>query len=56
MIVASLKPGKDAETAIAANLPGKLKQINMTERTVSTGETAGSMLGISTTSKTLLVQ
>ncbi|MGO4108652.1 ABC transporter substrate-binding protein [Paenibacillus sp. YAF4_2] len=51
MIVASLKPGKDAETAIAANLAGKLKQINMTERTVSTGETAGSMLGISTTSK-----
>ncbi|MFC5470858.1 ABC transporter substrate-binding protein [Cohnella suwonensis] len=51
MITASLKPGKDAETAIAANLAGKLKQINMTARTVSTGETAGSMLGISTTSK-----
>ncbi|SFS51342.1 ABC transporter substrate-binding protein [Paenibacillus sp. BC26] len=51
MIVASLKPGKDAEMAIAANLAGKLQQINMTERTVSTGETAGSMLGISTTSK-----
>jgi len=51
MIVASLKPGKDAETAIAAGMPGKLKQINMTERTVSTGETAGSMLGISSTSK-----
>ncbi|REE70511.1 putative aldouronate transport system substrate-binding protein [Paenibacillus taihuensis] len=51
MIVASLKPGKDAEVAIAANLAGKLKQINMTDRTVSTGETAGSMLGISSTSK-----
>ncbi|MCD9024626.1 ABC transporter substrate-binding protein [Cohnella silvisoli] len=51
MIVASLKPGKDAEVAIAAGMAGKLKQINMTERTVSTGETAGSMLGISSTSK-----
>ncbi|RED63054.1 ABC transporter substrate-binding protein [Cohnella lupini] len=51
MITASLKPGKDAETALAAGLAGKLKQINMTDRTVSTGETAGSMLGISSTSK-----
>lgn len=51
MIVASLKPGKDAETAIAAGLAGKLKQIGMTARTVSTGDTAGSMLGISSTSK-----
>ncbi|MFC5404644.1 ABC transporter substrate-binding protein [Cohnella soli] len=51
MITASLKPGKDAEIAIAAGLAGKLKQINMTARTVSTGETAGSMLGISSTSK-----
>jgi len=51
MITASLKPGKDAETAIAAGMPGKLKQIAMTDRTVSTGETAGSMLGISSTSK-----
>lgn len=51
MIVSPLKPGKDAETASAANLQGKLKQINMTDRTVSTGETAGSMLGITTTSE-----
>lgn len=50
MGVFSLKPGKDAEVANAANLQGKLKQINMTDRTVSTGETAGSMLGITTTS------
>ncbi|WEK53598.1 MAG: ABC transporter substrate-binding protein [Candidatus Cohnella colombiensis] len=51
MGVFPLKPGKDAEVATAANLQGKLKQINMTDRTVSTGETAGSMLGITTTSK-----
>nr|WP_306220709.1 ABC transporter substrate-binding protein [Cohnella sp. WQ 127256] len=50
MGVFPLKPGKDAEVATAANLQGKLKQINMTDRTVSTGETAGSMLGITTTS------
>ncbi len=51
MGVFPLKPGKDAEVANAANLQGKLKQINMTDRTVSTGETAGSMLGITTTSE-----
>lgn len=51
MGVFPLKPGKDAEVANAANLQGKLKQIAMTDRTVSTGETAGSMLGITTTSK-----
>lgn len=51
MIVASLKPGKDAEVANAIGMPGKIKQIEMTPRTVSTGDTAGSMLGISTTSK-----
>ncbi|MFC5530991.1 ABC transporter substrate-binding protein [Cohnella yongneupensis] len=50
MGVFPLKPGKDAEVANAANLQGKLKQIAMTDRTVSTGETAGSMLGITTTS------
>lgn len=50
MGVFPLKPGKDAEVANIANLQGKLKQINMTDRTVSTGETAGSMLGITTTS------
>jgi putative aldouronate transport system substrate-binding protein len=50
MITSSVKPGKDAETASATGLQGKLKQINVTDRTVSTGETAGSMLGITTTS------
>lgn len=50
MGVFSLKPGKDAEVELAANLPGKLDQIYMTPKTVSTGEAAGSMLGITTTS------
>lgn len=50
MIVSPLKPGKDAEMANGINLQGKLKQIEMTAKTVSTGETAGAMLGISTTS------
>ncbi|KRE48820.1 ABC transporter substrate-binding protein [Paenibacillus sp. Soil522] len=46
-----MKPGKDAEIASASNLTGKLAQIMMTEKTVATSETAGSMLGISSTSK-----
>jgi len=46
-----MKPGKDAEIASASNLTGKLAQISMTEKTVATSETAGSMLGISSTSK-----
>lgn len=46
-----MKPGKDAEIANAAGIPGKTAQIIMTEKTVATSETAGSMLGISTTSK-----
>ncbi|WP_054028238.1 ABC transporter substrate-binding protein [Bacillus sp. FJAT-28004] len=46
-----MKPGKDAEIASASNLTGKLAQIIMTEKTVATSETAGSMLGISSTSK-----
>lgn len=50
MGVFSLKPGKDAEVANATGLQNKLKQVYMTDRTVSTGETAGSMLGITTTS------
>ncbi|CAM4064363.1 ABC transporter substrate-binding protein [Paenibacillus alkaliterrae] len=49
--VEPLKPGKDAEVASAANLNGKLAQIIMTEKTVATSETTGSMLGISSTSK-----
>lgn len=50
MFASSLKPGKDAETASALNLVGKIKQIELTSATVSTGDTAGSMLGISSTS------
>ncbi len=46
-----LKPGKDAELASATGLTGKLKQIEMTDRTVATSETAGSMLAISSTSE-----
>jgi putative aldouronate transport system substrate-binding protein len=49
--VEPLKPGKDAEVASAAGLNGKLAQIIMTEKTVATSETTGSMLGISSTSK-----
>ncbi|OCT16758.1 ABC transporter substrate-binding protein [Paenibacillus pectinilyticus] len=51
MITSSLKPGKDSELANAVNLVGKLAQIELTPRTISTGDTAGSMLGISVTSK-----
>jgi len=49
-IPAPLKPGKDKETEPAANLVGKLKQIEMNQATVTTGETTGAMLAISTTS------
>ncbi|TXK77415.1 ABC transporter substrate-binding protein [Paenibacillus sp. N3.4] len=51
MVVVPLKPGKDAEMANGISLQGKLKQIEMTPKIVSTGETSGSMLGISTTSE-----
>ncbi|RUS43279.1 ABC transporter substrate-binding protein [Cohnella sp. AR92] len=51
MITSSMKPGKDAEFGNAINMPGKIKQIDLGPRTVSTGETAGAMLAISTTSK-----
>lgn len=51
MIPAPLKPGKDAEFAIATGLEGKLKQINIGPRTISTGETTGAMLAVSSTSK-----
>lgn len=50
-IPASLKPGKDKETEIATSLQGKLGQIPLNEKTVSTGETAGAMLAISTASE-----
>ncbi|WP_239617907.1 ABC transporter substrate-binding protein [Cohnella mopanensis] len=51
MVVSPLKPGKDAEMAASTGLIGKLKQHGMTAITTSTGETTGSMLAISSTSK-----
>jgi len=51
MVVSPLKPGKDAEMAASTNLIGKLAQHGMTAITTSTGETTGSMLAISSTSK-----
>lgn len=51
MVTSQLKPGKDAEFGNATGLAGKLKQINIGPRTVSTGETAGAMLAVSSTSK-----
>ena len=50
MVPSPLKPGKDTEMAAPAGLEGKLKQVAMNIPTTSTGETSGSMLGISTTS------
>lgn len=50
-ITQSLKPGKAKELETSTGLIGKLAQIEMNEKTVSTGETSGSMLAISTTSK-----
>ena len=49
--IESLKPGKDEEVASAAGLSGKLGQIQLTNKTIATSETAGSMLGIPTASK-----
>jgi len=46
-----LKPGKDAEIAAAAGLQNKLAEIYFTGKTVSTSETAGAMLAISSTSE-----
>ncbi len=51
MVVSPLKPGKDAEMAGSTNLPGKIGQVGITSITTSTGETTGSMLAISSTSK-----
>lgn len=50
MSIQSLKPGKDKEMEASTGLIGRLAQQEFTDRTVSTGDTAGSMLGISTTS------
>lgn len=49
--IESLKPGKDEEVATTAGLSGKLGQIQLTNKTIATSETAGSMLGISSTSQ-----
>ncbi|MDT9725741.1 extracellular solute-binding protein [Xylanibacillus composti] len=51
MITASLKPGKDDELASTLGLNGKLKQIELTPKTIATSETAGSMLAISQSSE-----
>lgn len=50
-ILASLKPGKDKETELAAGLVGKLAQIPLNKATTTTGVTAGAMLAISAESK-----
>lgn len=50
-IVASLKPGKDKETELAAGLVGKLGQIPLNKATITTGVTTGAMLAISVTSE-----
>lgn len=50
-IVASLKPGKDKETELAAGLIGKLGQIPLNTATINTGVMTGAMLAISVTSE-----
>ncbi|WP_036719665.1 ABC transporter substrate-binding protein [Paenibacillus harenae] len=50
-VTAALKPGKDAELAIQTGLIGKLAQLELNAKTIATSETAGSMLGISSTSQ-----
>lgn len=47
----SLKPGKAEENAAIYGLEGKLAQLSLTSKTVSTTETAGAMLAISSTSE-----
>jgi len=51
MTIDPMKPGKADEVANAAGLQGQLEQIVLTNKTVATSETAGSMLGISSTSE-----
>lgn len=50
-ITAALKPGKNEELAMQTNLVGKLAQLELNTKTIATSETAGSMLGISSTSQ-----
>ncbi|MNB77003.1 Lipoprotein LipO precursor [compost metagenome] len=51
MAIASLKPGWADEYAISVGLEGKIKQLELGPATVSTSETAGAMLAISSTSE-----
>lgn len=50
-VTSSLKPGKYAELANQTGLQGKLAQLELNTKTIATSETAGSMLGISSTSQ-----
>jgi len=50
LTIESLKPGKAEEIASSAGRSGELDQIIMTPKTISTSETAGAMLAISSTS------
>lgn len=50
-ITASLKPGKAEELAMQTGLVGKLAQRELNTKTIATSETAGAMLGISSTSQ-----
>lgn len=50
-VVASMKPGKAMEFENQIGYQGKLAQVELTPKTTSTSEAAGSMLAISTTSK-----
>ncbi|MHA7964702.1 ABC transporter substrate-binding protein [Paenibacillus sp. CAU 1782] len=49
-ITSSLKPGKAEEIAIQIGMVGKLAQKELNIKTIATSETAGAMLGISSTS------
>lgn len=51
MTIASLKPGWAEEYATSVGLEGKVKQLELGPATVSTSETAGAMLAISSTSE-----
>ncbi|TBL76323.1 ABC transporter substrate-binding protein [Paenibacillus thalictri] len=51
MIPAMLKPGKADELALAFNMEGKLDQVAVAQKTVSTQETTGGLQAISSSSK-----
>ncbi|WP_341279215.1 ABC transporter substrate-binding protein [Paenibacillus sp. FSL H8-0537] len=50
-MTSSLKPGKDKELENQTGMTGKLAQLELNTKTIATSETAGSMLGISSTSE-----